>query len=291
MLHFYYADNISPTVTGYGRRILVRPLVVVAVTLALASFGVLRAYALYATARQQAVIFSPAVLFHPVESVSRVAVPAGATRAASAPVTSPTAATNTVLKPQACKADTFAPPSLIDLTSRNPGVTQVVDPVHYYRIYGYNGSDVRQQIINCAPKLNGDSEFTGYTSFRINWRYSYGLGEGNACELLDVKVGMHIGMALPSWQESPYAVSGFAGRWRTFIANLTAHEQGHVTLDEQYATAVLTDLQNFSAPSCDGVQNKVDALVRYRVNELNSANDNYDATTNHGATQGAVLPE
>lgn len=244
---------------------------------------------LYAAAQQQAAAFSPAVL---VRGMKPVGMPYGS---ALAPIPNdsqlPSQAANIIPGPQACTPDSYSSPTLIDLAAARPGVTQVVDPIHYYKIYGNNGADARRQIIDCAPKLSGDSEFTGYTSFRINWQYSYGLGDNNTCELFSVKVGAHIGMVLPAWQSSSYAERGFADKWRVFMTNLTTHEQGHVALDEQYANAVMADLRNFSAPSCYGVQNKVDALVRHRVDELNSANDNYDAVTDHGATQGAILPE
>lgn len=300
MLSFSYAQRPASYVSGYGRHVQVRPLVMLAATVTVVAFGLLRAYAVYMTARQMGDL-SPAAIVRPLKHVARVAAATTTTPSSSAastqtarqtPAVQPPTVTpaSTVIPPlPACTPDGYSSPSLINLANAQTGVTQVVDPIHYYTIYGYDGSQVRQQIIDCAPRLTGDSEFTGYTSYRLNWQYQY-MFTGSACRLSDIRIGMHVGVVMPAWQASPYAEAGFADKWRTFMTDLNTHEQGHVQLDTSYAQTILSDLQHFSAASCENVQQNVNALVKRDISTLNATNDNYDATTDHGATQGAILP-
>lgn len=193
--------------------------------------------------------------------------------------------------PPACAPDTtYSMPANLSLADAPAGLTQQIDPVHYYKIYGYNSAQVRQQIINCAPKLGGGEDYTGYTTYSLSWRYDYAVIGANECKVTNVKMGLHVSEVLPAWQSAAQADGNYASQWQRFIANLNTHEQGHTVFDKQYAAQALTDLQNLAPAACDSVSQLADATVKADLTALNQANDNYDTVTNHGATQGAILP-
>ena len=143
----------------------------------------------------------------------------------------------------------------------------------------------------CAPSLSAGlpAEFASETSYNLTWQYGYVAVDGQHCAVTNPKVGLHINMVLPDWQQSLAAANGFAPSWQSFITSLVTHENGHVALDKQYAATLLSDVQNQPPMDCSSIVSTVQAIAEHDVTLLNQANHNYDALTVHGATQGALL--
>jgi predicted secreted Zn-dependent protease len=160
------------------------------------------------------------------------------------------------------KASTL--PSSISLTNKADGLTKLVDSPQHYQVYGNNPATIRAQIRQCAPKSgNGATEYAAETSYHITWQYNVvDAGEGK-CQIAHAKVGVHVAQVMPLWQPS---------------------------LDVQYAQTLLDDLNSFPATSCAQLAQAVKYLTDSDIAILDQANDNYDSSTNHGATQGAILP-
>jgi predicted secreted Zn-dependent protease len=128
------------------------------------------------------------------------------------------------------------------------------------------------------------------TTYSLTWQYqTQELGDGN-CSLSDVKVGLHLSSTLPEWQSDAYAKNGLTGRWQRFMTALEQHEKGHAELDKKYAEQIAQDLQTIPASSCETLSRTADALIRVDTGALDVANHTYDRETQHGATQGAVIP-
>jgi predicted secreted Zn-dependent protease len=173
------------------------------------------------------------------------------------------------------------------LTGASEGLTSLNDPIQVYELYGSTGDSLRQQLQRCAP-VNGDGgQYSGETSYSLTWQYSYLSGNGS-CNLTDVKVGLHTSSILPMWRTSAAASPQLTQAWTSFIAGLTAHESGHTSIDNQYASRLTHDLQNLKAESCDNLASLARTTINTEVQALNQANAAYDIATNHGATQGAV---
>ncbi|TAH35852.1 DUF922 domain-containing protein [Candidatus Saccharibacteria bacterium] len=210
---------------------------------------------------------------------------------AQQPDTTPQAAT--AISTSVCTPATYALPGALDLIGTS-GLTETVEPTQTYSIYGVNGAELRQQIQACAPReRSGDAvaEFTAQTGYYLSWQYDYAMRGDGLCTVANPRVGLHVAMILPDWQPSTDADRSLVTKWRTFIENLTVHENGHVNLDREYARQMFADLQSFPASSCDTIQQSVNAIMQNNIVRLNIANDQYDAATNHGATQGAVIPQ
>jgi predicted secreted Zn-dependent protease len=165
------------------------------------------------------------------------------------------------------------------------------DTPTYYQIYGNTANQLRAQITHCAPGATGSSEaeFTGETSYSLSWQY-YTSVSNTGCTVTNVQVGLHIATALPTWQSTAQAATGLSGRWQQFIGALTAHEHGHAILDANYAAALVQQLNALGSIDCNAITSTVQNTVDSTVRALNTANDAYDQQTDHGATQGAVLP-
>ena len=283
---YSYAGSAMPA--GYAKQTYLRPAIVTVSISCLLLFSLLRAIGVYGTAiKQQA--------YTPAAKVATSVIPT-ATPTATPPTTptpAPVVATvkSSVPALPTCTPDTaYAGPTSLNLSAASPGLSTQIDPTHYYQVYGYTNTQIRQQINACAPKLSGDDDFTGYTTYRLSWQYNYTGNTDGTCSLTTPKIGIHIGEVLPSWQASAYATPGLASRWSAFVAALDTHEHGHITLDQQYAAQIVADLEALPATDCGSIAAQANAIINNGVAALNAANAAYDARTNHGATQGAILP-
>jgi predicted secreted Zn-dependent protease len=191
----------------------------------------------------------------------------------------------------ACTPQAALPLSPLSLANAGAGLSVAVDSPRLYAINGYTVSDLHSQIQACAPRGSGSSsaEFTAETNYQLNWQYDYSIS-GDTCTITTVKVGLHVNQDMPSWQILAGTNARLQSEWSTFIANLQTHENGHVALDKQYAQTLLDDLRNFPPTACTDFSASIKHLTDTDVAVLNQANDNYDTATNHGTTQGAILP-
>ena len=186
-------------------------------------------------------------------------------------------------------AGTTAPSSL-SLSSAPDGLAKQIDSPTTYQIYGNTAATLRAQVRQCAPKSDDASGaiFTAQTIYKLTWQYSYvSIGDGS-CKISHAKVGLHVMQIMPFWQPTTAALGS---QWQSFMGALATHENGHTALDTQYAQTLLDDLNGFPATPCGQLAQSVKHITDSDVATLNQANDNYDSSTNHGATQGAILPQ
>jgi predicted secreted Zn-dependent protease len=215
------------------------------------------------------------------------------TPAAATPQGPSTQATGATAPMQTCVPyATSTVPSAINLATAPEGLTKLIDSPLQYQIYGNSAGTLRSQVQQCAPKNDGSlsAEFTAETAYKMSWQYSYKVVSSGMCQVTRAKVGLHVSQVMPLWQPTGTAPSGLASQWQTFMDSLVVHENGHAALNEQYAQTLLNDLNSFPVTPCDQLPNAVKQLANSDVATLNQANDNYDSSTNHGATQGAILP-
>ena len=183
-------------------------------------------------------------------------------------------------------------PTTLDLTLAPAGVSQLTEPTEYYTIYGNDALTLQQQIAHCAPGSSASNlaEFTAQTAYNLTWQYGTTVFDDGTCQAGNVKIGVHTQTVLPSWQPGTDATPGLAARWSNFAAALAVHEQGHASLAADYAGQILADVSAVPVQSCDTLTSTLNAVIQNDAAGLSAASERYDTQTNHGATQGAVLP-
>ena len=216
--------------------------------------------------------------------------PASQTKAGQ-PIGKPTSTGGATITPGCTRDTSYQLPSAIVLRGAPAGLSTQYDQPSHYQIHGNDVDELSAQMAACAPSLSAGlpAEFASETSYNLTWQYGYVAVDGQHCAVTNPKVGLHINMVLPDWQQSSAAANGFAPSWQSFITSLVTHENGHVALDKQYAATLLSDVQNQPPMDCSSIVSTVQAIAEHDVTLLNQANDNYDALTDHGATQGALL--
>ncbi|GDX83587.1 hypothetical protein LBMAG42_53980 [Deltaproteobacteria bacterium] len=147
--------------------------------------------------------------------------------------------------------------------------------VEYYEIAGKDDLELLGQIRTLGPRLS-DGVRAATTRAEVAWEVS---GDGVSC--LEVRVFPTITVIFPRWTPPPGAPPSSLGNWQRFVYALARHEQGHVDI---IAAGVAT-MPGRLAGDCAGV----DARGRLVLAEIDAAGADYDAATEVGATQGAVL--
>jgi predicted secreted Zn-dependent protease len=187
-----------------------------------------------------------------------------------------------------CTIGAVTQPQPVSLSSSQPGLIKALQTTGTYTIYGNDVSQINNQMFSCSPVAIGNSHFAASTDYVISWNFGIRSDGTDSCTLTDVRVGLSIGQTFPAWQATARNPAVTA-QWQRFISNLTTHENGHAQLDSQYAQTLLATLQAFPAAHCGDISALANARAQSIVADLNRANDAYDAVTNHGSTQGAVL--
>lgn len=108
--------------------------------------------------------------------------------------------------------------------------------------------------------------------------------------LLDAKLGLALVVHLPEWQDVARAPLSLRQSWQRFLRALRAHEEGHVRLAIEHATALRRELAD-SKPeaSCQTFMDKLQARVAAAHARMEREQSDYDRETQHGIKQGCVL--
>lgn len=186
----------------------------------------------------------------------------------------------------ACQRPGAVPP-VASAASSAAGLHLLTTPPVLYDIYGNSSAQIRQQLLTCTPAGSG---FSASTDFWIGSRYRYTSTSDGSCQLSDISVTLRIRQIFPRWQSSSSAPLPLNTQWQAYSSHLRTHENGHTTLNQQYAREAYKALTSLPSQPCTSIDRVVERIMNQTTTEMNVINDRYDAQTNHGATQGAIWP-
>jgi hypothetical protein len=127
-----------------------------------------------------------------------------------------------------------------------------------------------------------NSELTTPDAGKTSWTWS--LAGTAACPVVTVNVNTN----LPDWTDCSWSGFGIAcacSEWNRFLNALRIHEQGHVDLVEQF----FDEFNPISNKLAGHTVSEMNQIISQAAAKLQTTSNNYDTSTNHGATQGAVL--
>jgi predicted secreted Zn-dependent protease len=128
----------------------------------------------------------------------------------------------------------------------------------YYSISGTTSAELKSQMRSLGPK-----GFWAYTNWYVRWSG-------------DCRVSLEISYTFPQWTNEKQAPAALQAVWKTMIASLQAHEEGHGRHGRSAAAEI-------DKARCKGDPKSV-------TNKWAAQDKVYDAETNHGRSQGVVLP-
>ncbi len=189
-----------------------------------------------------------------------------------------------------CSPDTgFQSAGAISTDTNQTGLIQQTDPIYDHAMYGNSASQLASLSRQCPLVIAGDNEafINAYTSYWIGWQYDYQPDANGLCSVSNAKVLLHIHQALPTWAG---ANASLKQQWQNYLSAVTTHENGHVKLIQQSAGQLLQAMQTLKPADCWQIEKTINQIGQGYLAQLAEANQNYDQQTQHGATQGAIVP-
>ncbi len=141
---------------------------------------------------------------------------------------------------------------------------------------GSTESDIRAELD--ARRPHG---YDAYTQWYVHWSWP---GQGTEyCNLQDAQVSYEITVTFPRWTPTQQAAPELVAKWNDYLRALALHENGHIDNVVAHYPAIVTALKNSTCLSAEAAgQAVLDQIRQYDLQ--------YDATTDHGGTQGARFP-
>lgn len=166
---------------------------------------------------------------------------------------------------------------------------KVKENIQYYDIDGITLADLLAQMKLNGTKWNDGKVYSALTSWNIRYDYDITLLDGRYY-ISSIKTDVDIVFQLPRLVSSARTPATLTDAWKTYIWNLTKHEDGHRDIavsTGQEIYQILASIGSFTS----GTELDAEArrLVKAKLQRLKEAQMEYDAETHHGKTQGAVL--
>jgi predicted secreted Zn-dependent protease len=167
---------------------------------------------------------------------------------------------------------------------------KVIEKNEYYEIRGKSEKGLRNQMCQNGCTWDDGRKYDSVTSWY--WTWDYGSDRASqTCSTDDFSVTLEITIRYPKWVRTGEAPQPLVDKWDGYMKNLTMHEQGHrdrvVDAAAEFSRAVARLPR---ALSCGERDRQVRALSSEIMAQLNTAQQEYDSDTSHGATQGALFP-
>jgi predicted secreted Zn-dependent protease len=175
------------------------------------------------------------------------------------------------------------------MPSLGSGNSSVTIKEHYYNIYALSAKGLSEEIGKNGVPFEG-GRYAAFTSWYIKWNYKYEQRDG-MCYISAVKTTLDVDYTYPKWANKFMASEDLRIKWMEFESALRNHEEGHkdfgVKAAKEIEEAILAVEPTQNCSQLGNLANDAgyEVLRKYQQLELQ-----YDSETDHGRTQGAVLP-
>ena len=158
-----------------------------------------------------------------------------------------------------------------------------------YPVRGLTAGAILTEMRGGGPVLQGRRYFGALTwTLRYRWsNTSTGLG---TCSVHGIEVSIETITTMPEWRDSDSASTELRTQWAAFGAALRTHEEGHRRIALEAAIAVKRRLEDLGIADCSSYAREAELAFRRLRDIYNTKDVEYDGTTGHGVSQGAVWP-
>ena len=166
----------------------------------------------------------------------------------------------------------------------------VTEKYEYYDVCGCNEKELQCDIKKKCIQWSDGKKYDAVTTWEMKWDHGYDR-DSQACAVDSFKVTVEILFRYPRWVRTRETSPQLVEKCDRYMKNLMTHESGHRDLAVEAAAKLSSAVAALTPPStCVELDRRVRALYRARMAKLNEDQKAYDATTNHGVTQGALFP-
>lgn len=160
-----------------------------------------------------------------------------------------------------------------------------------YVIKGSTANELRSQMNQLGPfNAEGTRRFDAKTDSRPFAKYTYGGKKGKSCRIKTVQVTVTTKFIIPQWTPPTGSDPALVAKWSAFLAKVQTHEDGHQQLSIDAGKDLLAKIKPLEATSCPELIKSAQNLQKEAEATLDANHEKYDASTQHGETQGAKFP-
>jgi predicted secreted Zn-dependent protease len=173
--------------------------------------------------------------------------------------------------------------------SPSPTVTfTTVQPVEisnaniiYYDISGSTEAELRTQLDTLGPVGYDGYKGDATTEWFIHWNWpGYG---SSSCDLSAAEISYDIKVIFPRWIPDENASPDLVAKWANYTKLLAEHEKGHVDSVLKNFPSVVDAIKGATCETADAVGTEL-------LQQIRQLDIDYDAATQHGASQGTRFP-
>lgn len=161
--------------------------------------------------------------------------------------------------------------------------------VRYYDVTGSTTDQIRASVFHNTPiRING-SPYGAVTENHFDRAYSAVTTSAGACEVKNVRVHLISRITLPRLVQNGQS-EAVLSEWQRYIGALRAHEMMHAQNGRYTAETIASRLFSVkSAMPCPQMQQLLNAAVEQLIENMGKWDEQLDAKTEHGRSQGAFL--
>ena len=165
------------------------------------------------------------------------------------------------------------------------------DPeIRYYDVVGNSASALRAQLDAKRPHWENGEKGNAFTKWIVSWNYkSEPVPDG--CVFADLQATVTGTITLPRWTYGPDTPPSLVKKWQIYIAAVRVHEDGHYAHGLAAAQEIVAASKSFRASGdCSTLLSQFMEHVAPLYKKYANADAEYDIQTQHGKTQGAIVP-
>lgn len=165
----------------------------------------------------------------------------------------------------------------------------VKETLEYYEIKGNSEAELQDQLRANGVRWQDGKIYDSLTTWEVDWKYGHA-SSPDACVADAVQTSVAIRIRYPRWVRDAQAPPALVEKWDRYLESLVEHESGHRDMAVE-AAADLARAISTVQPSrhCAELDQTVARLCTARMKQLKQDAEEYDASTDHGGLQGAVL--
>lgn len=160
-----------------------------------------------------------------------------------------------------------------------------------YQVSGTTAAQIRQSLNRNSPVRQHGQSFDAYTRWDVDWRLRWAYDADGTCRPTTVSTLVRIHYTLPGLQGIDSLAVELAERWKRYMVELVAHEEGHAKMGIEAAREIEQQLSVLGQrSSCDQLDAEAKALVSDIIARYSLLDDQYDTDILYDQRTGPRFP-
>lgn len=160
---------------------------------------------------------------------------------------------------------------------------------NYYTVKGATLAELHDSLQRTRPWKDRPPRHAA-TVWQIDWRFDVVRSAG-LCRCSSFTTRTVITVTLPRWTPPTNASPETVSTWNRYFVALAKHEAGHADFALRAAREQHKRVSQLGAETdCEALKRRINDTALQVLAEFRGQEQEYDRRTDHGATEGAVLP-